>query len=130
MESNILPPTGPIKTNRVEAPQKTFFFERQDGSVINVQEIEAHNILKNRQRVIGTYIPPLKLIGVSDGLIFQKAVLESHALHKEGKTEEAMERLRQGEREELEAARGHIEKPRNFDSIDQHRRPIDLGRLQ
>ncbi len=87
-------------------------------------------MLKNRQTVVGKYVPPPKLIGVSDGTLFQKAVIEAHALHNQGRTDEAMARLRQGEKEELEAARGHIEKPRNFDAIDQYRRPIDIGGLK
>lgn len=130
MEPQITPPTGPIKTNRIEEAKKTYFFERHDGSIIHVQESEAHQMLKNRQTIVGQYVPPPKLIGVGNGVIFQKAVLEAHALHQEGRTEEALARLRQGEKDELEAARGHIERPRNFDAIDQYRRPIDIGGLK
>lgn len=122
-------PKGAIKTNKIEVAQKTYFFERHDGSVIAVQEVEAWNLLKPKQPVIGRYTPPIKLIGVSDGTKFQTAVQEAHALHSQGMIEEAIARLRKGEEEEREAARGHIEMPRNFDSIDQDRRPFVMGQL-
>jgi len=126
MEQEITPPTGEIKTNRVELAEKTFFFERHDGSTVYMKEEEAWNFLNGRSKAVGPVVAPPKLIGVSDGRVFQTAVLEAHALHKEGRVEEAMARLRLGETQELEAARGHIERPRNFDTIDRNRQPYSL----
>lgn len=120
-------PSGPIKNNHNEGPQKTFFFERSDGSIVAMHEVEAWNLLKYRQQVVGRYVQPPKLIGVSNGHKFWEAVTEAHKLNAVGKIEEALERIRQGEKEELEVARGHIEMPRNFDAIDQHRNPFQLG---
>lgn len=126
----ITAPKGDIVVHKLEAPQKTFFFERYDGSVIAVQEKEAHTLLKGRVRTVGPQFPKPKLIGVSDGTLFHKAVQEAHALHREGRVEEALARLKSGEKEELEAARGHIERPRDFDAIDTNRNPINLGTLR
>lgn len=119
-------PTGDkITPNVIEEAKDTYFFERHDGSIIHVQEREAWDILKGGNRVVGPYINPPKMIGVSDGRLFQKAVQEAHALHREGKTEEAKERLRQGEREELEAARGKFKRPRNYDMVDKNGQPFN-----
>lgn len=119
-----------FKPNRLEPPQKTFFFQRHDGSVICVGEQEAWAILNHRQKVIGKFIPPAVLIGVGDGTKFATAVAESHQMFRDGKTkEEITNRLRQGEAEELAAAKGKIEMPRNFDSIDQNRNPVNIRAL-
>lgn len=126
----IIPPKGEIIVHKLEDPQKTYFFERFDGSVICVQEQEAHTLLKGRVKVIGPQQAKPKLIGVSDGSKFHQAVQEAHALHREGKTAEALQRLRDGEKEELESARGHIEMPRNFDAIDTNRNPVNIGTLR
>lgn len=125
METEITVPTG-IKINKVEPAQKTYFFERWDGKIFHVQEQEAWNVMKNRQQIVGLHVPPPKYIGCSDGTRFQKAVIEAHALFKDGKMEEAQARLRQGEAEELEAARLNKEMPRNFDTIDKNRQPFYL----
>lgn len=116
--------------NKIENPQKTYFFERFDGSTICVQEVEANNLLKGRGKVIGPVQARPKLIGVSDGTKFHQAVTEAHALHAEGKIKEALARLKQGEQEELEAARGHLERPRDFDFIDMHRNPVNLRTMR
>lgn len=130
MEQEITPPKGSIVAHKVEAPQKTFFFERFDGSVICVQEVEAHNLLKGRGKALGPVRTRPKLIGVSDGTKFHQAVVEAHALHKSGETQKALDRLRQGEQEELESARGHIERPRDFDFIDMNRNPVNLRTMR
>jgi len=126
----ITPSKGDIVIHKLEAPQKTYFFERYDGSVIATQEKEAHGLVKGRGKVIGPQNSKPKLIGVSDGTMFYQAVKDAHALHREGKVEEALKRLKEGEDEELEAARGHIEMPRNFDVIDTNRNPINLRSLR
>ena len=120
-------PTGKVKPNIVEGAQKTFFFERHDGSTFSCQEREAWALLNNPPKVLGPRQNPPKLIGVSDGTRFALAVKESHALFKEGKQEEALARLRAGHQEEFEVGIGHIEMPKNFDIIDSRGLPINLG---
>lgn len=125
MENQLTGPTG-AKINKVEPAQKTYFFERWDGKTFHVQEREAWNVLKNRQPVVGLFVQPPKYLGCSDGTLFQKAVLEAHALFAEGKMEEAQARLRQGEAEELEMAKKNKEMPRNFDTIDKNSQPFQF----
>lgn len=103
-----------MKVNKLEQPKKTFFFERHDGSVISVGETEAWNLYARKNQVIGVEIPRPKLIGVSDGKMMYQAVQDAHKLFAED-PEKAFERLRKGEQEELEAARGKITLPRNMD---------------
>ena len=130
-ETELVAPGNNIQANKVEPAQKTFFFERWDGSIISVSEREAWGIMKNRQSVVGLYVPPPKLIGVSDGKIYQKAVLEAHALHKTGRIHEDVAAvLRKGWNDELEAARGHLERPRDFDTIDKRGAPIDISLIR
>lgn len=116
--------------NKIESAQKTFFFQRHDGSVIYVQEEEAWSLLRGGNKVIGPVIPPPKLIGVSDGALFQKAMYEAQGLWKEGRIDEAKARLKQGEKEELEAARGKIVLPRNFDIIGRDGQPVNMRDLR
>lgn len=123
-----------MQPNRIEPPQKTFFFERHDGSIITTNEAEAWRIINGR---IQTYIrkPAPKLVGVSNGEKYYRAVIESHELARvdpvtgvlslENK-EKALQRLRDGWKEEFEAAKGHIEHPRNFDTVDKNGQPTKL----
>lgn len=121
-------PQGSIKPHIVENPQKTFWFERHDGSIFNTNEREAWTIYNGR---VQTYIraPRPKLIGVSDGRVFQQAVIESHQLFKDGKEEEAKERMRRGRDEELESGRGNVQKPQNYDSVDSAGNPVNRSQL-
>jgi hypothetical protein len=100
---------------KVENAQKTFFYERPDGTIFAVQEKEAWNIAKNRNQIAGVRTYPPKLIGTGDGTRFQKAVQDAVALEAAGKPDEARARLLEGEQEELEAARGTVIHPRNMD---------------
>ena len=108
------------KQYRVEPPQKTYFFERKNGSTFACTEKEAWNCIRNKW---------FKLIGVSDGKVFAEATKEAVALHKEGKIAEAKTRLLKGQDDELEAARGHIEKPRNFERVDPSGNPFDMNQV-
>lgn len=105
-----------MKVHKLEKPQKTFFFERQDGSIISVGEQEAWNLHARKNQVIGQDIPKPKLIGVSDGMKVHQAIKEAHEIFRTD-SEAAQERVRRGHDEELEAARGHIILPRNFDKM-------------
>ena len=131
MEDKIVGPGNKVTPNAVEPAQDTYFFERPDGSIIPTTEREAWDIMKNRQRIVGQRTVPFKLIGVSDGTKFRQAVLETHDMFKEGKPmTEIQARLRLGEQEELAAARGNIRPPRNWDTIDKNRQPVNLSQLR
>lgn len=120
MDNEIKAPGENYAANRVEPAQLTFFFERVNGQIFSVSEREAWTIYSGRIQTYVRQVPP-KLIGASDGSLFQKAVIESHQMLKEGKTkEEIQERIRQGEREEIEAARLNFVRPRNCDTVDKH----------
>ena len=127
-EGDVSGPGLDWKVNRAEADKEVYFFERHNGSIIEVGESEAWTILRGGQKVIGPYIPPPKLIGVGDGKIFQQAVVEAQEMYKNGKDkEEVSARVRKGREDELEAARGKIKMPRNFDATDQGGNPVNLG---
>lgn len=113
-----------MKRNKLEPPKKTFFFERWDGSIIATHEEEAWRIVSKRNQTYEVKPAP-KLIGVSNGEIFYKAVTEAQAIV-ETDPEKAKEIIKKGHQDELEAARGNIEAPRNFDTIDKNRNPTTL----
>ncbi len=128
---NSLPIKDAVVTEgKVEGAQETYFFERMDGSVISVLEEEAWNIMKGRTPIVGFRHNTPKLIGVSDGQIFQRAVLESQGFLREGKVIEAQAILKKGQADELEAARGKFKRPRDFDTIDRRGRPINISDLR
>ena len=105
-----------MKVHKLEQPQRTFFFERHDGSIIAVNEREAWSIYNNRNQMLGVRYERPKLIGTSEGLKMFQAVKESHELFKTDQTQ-AIARLKTGEQEELEAARGNIVPPRDMDKM-------------
>lgn len=113
-----------MQANQIEAPRKTFWFERHNGTVFCVHEEEAWRIISNRNQAYLRHQAP-KLIGVSDGTLFWKAVMDAHDLVKTD-PEKAKERIRQGQQEELESGRGKIIMPRNFDVIDKYGNPTTL----
>jgi len=98
---------------KIEETHPTFFYERPDGSVIFVNEREAWTIHKK-----------FKQIGVSDGTIFQKHLIESKEIFSREGLASAQAHIRKGEKAELEAARGHFQLPRNFDCIDTSGNPV------
>jgi hypothetical protein len=113
-----------MKIHRLEPPQKTFFFERKDGSVFPTDERDAWRIINGRNQ---TYIvgDKPKLIGVSDGKLFHQAVMEAHEMF-EKDPEGAKQRIKDGQQEEQDFARGKIEMPRDFDKIDNTGNPTKL----
>lgn len=119
-----------ISEGKVEGAEETYFFERHDGSVVSVREQEAWNILKGRTPIVGLRYRQPKLIGVSSGNIFQRAVIEAQALIRAGKIAEAREIMNKGQAEELEAARGNIKYPRDFDTIDRSGNPVRIQDLR
>lgn len=104
---------------KVYPPQKTFFYERPNGSVVCVEEKEAWTLHKK-----------FKQVGVSDGTTFQAALMEAKRIFQEQGLEAAQARLRQGHEEELEKARGHFQAPRNFDTVGFNGQPVNINDLR
>jgi hypothetical protein len=87
---------------------------------VGCQAIEAHQILKKQN----VYLRDFKLLGCSDGSIFQRAIAESQKVLKETKDiEKAQAIVRQGEQDELEKARGNMELPPDPTSVVTKRSP-------
>ena len=105
-----------MRPNKLEQPQKTFFFERDSGEIFAVGEQEAWSIFAGNNQVVGLRNRIPKLVGVSDGRKMHQAVLESHEIYKTDPAK-ALERIREGYDEELKSSLGHIERPRNFDKM-------------
>jgi hypothetical protein len=123
ISSTDVKPVYPSMDNVVDKglliPREVYFFEREDGTVINMEEKEASGFLKGRVAEIGVPFKRHKLIGVGDGKLFAKAIIEAKQIFKTTNSlAQAQERIRQGEKEELESARGKLKKPRDFDSTD------------
>lgn len=116
--------------NKVEQAQRVYFFEREDKTTFFAREQEAWTIMKGRNQTLGQLPARIKFIGSSDGILYRNAVLESQELFKTHGLAKAQERLRQGEAEELEAARGKMIYPRNFDTITQGGSPINLNEFK
>lgn len=88
---------------------KTYFYERANGSIICVEAFEAWGLHKNPKE--------FKQVGVSSGQIFNEARKNlRHVFNTQG-VEAAQELLREAERKELEAARGHFETPPNAEKM-------------
>lgn len=97
-------------------PQTTFFYEQPSGRIIVVEEKEA-SLIHHK----------FKQVGVSDGLVFAEAVKEAKKTQREtGDLTKAQEMLRAGEQAELEAARGHFQRPRDFSRVDSKDNPFDF----
>lgn len=117
--------TDPLQSNKSfstdikERPEQTFFFEKGDGKVFCCNEKQAWDVYMARGQIIGYRdAPKPKLIGVSDGTIYFKALREAKEIFEKEGLEASQARIKQAFNEELEAARGHIVRPRNFDEID------------
>ena len=96
---------APNKKPQELKAEKTYFYEMPSGNVIATEAREAWSLHKKR----------IKQIGVSNGLIYAQAILDSQQILATEGLEKAQERLRRGYQEELESARGHFETPPNFD---------------
>lgn len=124
--------TGPDEGYLLKNPnfRKVYFFERENGDVFFTDAKDAWSILKGRKQVLGRQRERTKLIGVTEGKIYAKAVQESHQIFKEKGLEAAQERLRQGIKEELEACRGKVEMPPDPDMTDLHGNPFDFNTVR
>lgn len=112
-----IPANVKLEGGRIDQPVKTWFFEKSNGSIVSVQEAEAWRIWSGKNQIVGQQVARPKLIGVSDGKLYFKALVEAREVAKAEGLEKAQERIRQGYQEEIESARGNIVAPRNFDTI-------------
>jgi hypothetical protein len=119
-----------VVDGKVEGAEKTYHLQRPDGSFIAVQEREAWDILNGRTSIIGFRHNIPKLVGVSNGQIFQKAAMEAQVLIRQGKLEEAKAMLKKGQEDERASGVGKVEMPRNFDTIDRRGNPIKMSDLR
>lgn len=109
-----------INNNPVSAyqPQQVFFFKRNDGTVIAVEEREAWSLYARRPQMLYRRgkRPEFELIGTGNGEIYGKALMEAKQV---GQTDiaKAQEILRQGQQAELEACLGKIIPPRDMDKL-------------
>lgn len=113
------------KQGKVEQNERTFFFQRENGEIFFAKGEEAWAIYKGRMNIVGQERPRIKFIGSSDGSLYRKAVEEAQAIFRQSGLEKGQERLRTGIAEEIEAARGNMVYPQNFDTIDRYGRPAD-----
>lgn len=107
-EKDPIAPGDTTKPNKIEPAQRTWFFQRENGEIFACHAVEAYNLTRKTSE----YQKRLKLIGCSDGAIFQQAVRDSHRVFAETKdVAQAQAVLRKGEQDELEVARGNIIQP-------------------
>lgn len=107
-------------------PEKTFFFERHDGSIFSTNEAEAWVIYSGKSQVVGWRITPPKLIGTSDGMIFNRHVAESKKIGREEGFEKAQEHVRLGYTLELEEARKHPQRPKDHSALGLNGKPVSM----
>lgn len=112
-------PLTSVKPNKLEEAKKVFFFERNDGSILAVDEVQAWSLWARKQQMLYKHgkRPDFKLIGTGDGEIFRNAVMEAQAVVSTD-LKKAQQILREGEAKELEACRGKIIAPRNMDTME------------
>lgn len=126
---DIVNPIDPsrVVVNKVEYAEKTYFFERSDGKIMMAKGREAWNLYKMRNQVLGTVKPNFKLVGTSDGQIYQRAVIASqeHFMNTRN-LKEAQDILRKGETDEYAQAKGKIERPPNYDRVGSDGQPTNL----
>lgn len=132
-----IPSNAQLDTKNLGRPQKTWFFEKENGSIIALQEAEAWRLYSGKNQILGLRTPRPKIIGVSDGTTYYQAIVEAVKIAKDIGAEQGQEagilagqeHMRKGFALEIEVARGHIEKPRNFDMVNQQGNPTTLNEL-
>ena len=83
--------------------QKTYFYERPNGSIFDCRAREAESAHKK-----------FKQIGVSDGTHAAKIIADLQKNYKGLTIKKIQEEMRRAWNEELEVARGHFEHPPNY----------------
>ncbi len=109
----MLEPQNFVNDLRVEPAQKTYFYERENGSVIAVNAKEAWEI---EQKCLRRLLQ-MKQFGVSDGKIMQQAIIDSKQVLKTQGLEAAQAKIREAFVLEQAAAKGHFERPPNADVV-------------
>lgn len=106
--------------NKEQYPiNRTYFFERPDGSRVCAEEKEAWSLYSRSPQILGVRTYPFKFLGSSDGSKYQQAIRESKEIFTTtGDLEKAQARLRQGEEEEFAQAKGVMIPPPNMDRMD------------
>lgn len=113
-------------SDKLYPPEKTFFFERANGSVFSTGEAEAWIIYTGKSQTVGVRTIPPKLIGTSDGQLFHKAVQEAKQIGKMEGFEKAQEHIRFGYELELEEARKHPQRPKDHSAVGLNGRPVNM----
>lgn len=98
---------------KIDPPQKTYFYEREDGSVIAMNAPEAWEMEKKRARKLVF----TRQYGVSDGKLMLQALLASKEIIKTQGLGAAQAKIREGFEAEKAAAKGHMEMPPNCDMV-------------
>ncbi len=124
-------PEKPLQANvgKIEETQRTYFFERDNGTTFFTTGREAWSLIKRPTKVMKKETKRMKFLGSSNGQIFQKAVRDSHKVFREQGLSVAQEVIRKGESDELEAARGNMVYPPNYDMVDRGGNPINIASL-
>jgi len=103
---------------RAIKPTKCFFFERPDGSIINVEEPEAWNIICGRVQLIGSGRQKFKYLGCSDGQVFHEGIMKARTiLMNGGSVQESQKCIKEAEQKELEIAKTNPTRPSNQDKF-------------
>lgn len=116
--------------DKIESPQKTFFFEREDGTIFGVNESAAWHIYSGKSQTIGLRVARHKLVGTSNGRIVSEAIREARAIFNTEGLEKAQDHIRKAHELEIEESKKHPEAPRNFDTMDNSGRPVRISDLQ
>ncbi len=95
-----------VKFKAIEPPKKTFFYERQNGEIIACNNDEAANLMRSSHKHL------IKQVGVSDGTAYSNFLRNSGVkMNQIIPIAQAKELLDGAFKAELEAARGHFERP-------------------
>jgi len=105
---------------------RTYFFQREDGSIITADDASAWSIYSGKNQVIGPVTARPKYVGQTDGVLYFKAIMEAQKMFKERGLEASQEIMRQAERDSFEEAKKNTTPPRNMDAVDRNGNPINL----
>jgi hypothetical protein len=129
-------PEKPLQASvntQLQPTEKIFFLKKANGTILNMDERGAWNVLRGNQVFRGKrgkFRDEVEIIGVSDGLSYLQAVKESHEIFKTKGLDAAQAHLRNALNAELERCRGKIEMPRNYDMTDEGGNPVDINLLR
>ncbi len=110
--------------------ERAFFFERDNGTVIYVNEVTAWSLISKGQQHIRQGTKHFKYLGQSDGVAYAQALKEANVLFKTEGLEAAQKRLKEGVEAEVENAKLNQRPPRNFDEVDLQGNPIKISELR